>query len=130
MKTKFFEGTDECNYGKFIIGQMEDNELSVPSQIKGHIGPVILDSFLKNSPSKFWILDIQTQEGAFFDLAFDTVPQLTKHGIWVCPMFPLFLQRCADLFKTEPNIFAWNQLQEFETGEHNAFHRPRQVRLE
>lgn len=122
MKTKFFEGTDQFNYGKFMLGAMSLDELNTPClETTGGV-----NQFIHNTESKFWILDLQTKEGAFFDLKFDIIPQLEKHQIWVCPMYPLFLERCANLYKVDSNFLAWDQVQNFEQGSHNALHRPRQ----
>lgn len=40
-----------------------------------------------------WVLDLQTQEGAYFlPRPHDAIHQLQKHKIWVCPLYEPFLE--------------------------------------
>jgi hypothetical protein len=39
-----------------------------------------------------WVLDLQTREGAAFKLGGSVQADLTKHQIWVCPMYEPFLE--------------------------------------
>lgn len=39
----------------------------------------------------FWVLDLQTGEGAYFRHGGCAVADLNKHAIWVCPLYEPFL---------------------------------------
>lgn len=128
MITKLIETTDMFNHGKFLVGQMEGFELTQYLAIKDDGRQ--LSHVLHASPSKFWVLDCATCEGAFFDFSNDAYYQLERHQVWVCPMFPLFLEWAFEKFKQEPNVLNWDSLVNLKQGKHNALSRRRQVRLE
>lgn len=89
MITKFIEATNgPNNWGKFMLARFTDEEWErrsavAPNQCllaaRGWIGRHLL------------ILDLQTGEGAIFHQGGSAVADLTKHAVWVCPMFEPFL---------------------------------------
>lgn len=93
MKTRIIEASQDlaagANYGKFLIAQF-DREWEVPSVFgsRSIIG------------SQGWglrhhlVLDLATGEGALFpvDPRSKALADLEKHRIWVCVLFPAFLE--------------------------------------
>jgi hypothetical protein len=93
MKTHFLEATnDDLNWGKFLVCIYDDEEKSYKSQMCPDLfGRPLLVSTGRGRPS-FWLLDLQTGEGAEFyppapKDAFTAKFDLDKHAVWVCPMY-------------------------------------------
>lgn len=89
MKRRFFEATNEFNWGKFVVVCF-DSEWSVKSAIDGN-------GLLRSrgwGPQHLLVGDVQTGEAAMFAVRSTGVPHvdLEKHQIWVCPMFEPFLE--------------------------------------
>jgi hypothetical protein len=86
MKTKIIEGTNNFNWGKFLIGRF-DHEWEVRSSIDQRM----LLGGRGWSQDHLFVMDLQTGEG------FVTLPggvaeaDLDRHHVWVCPMFLPFL---------------------------------------
>jgi hypothetical protein len=92
---QFIETSNDFNHGKFMLARLDAAELRARSALPGyeesslwHLGG--LRAFNKHTTLVF---DLQTGEGATFTLARHGSPSadLTKHKIWVCPMFEPFL---------------------------------------
>lgn len=98
MQTRIIEGTNEFNYGKFMLARFERHEWGHRS----HLGDVsdVPDEMAERSVLSargwtrrhIWVLDLQTGEGAIFLPGGSARADLEKHKIWVCPMFEPFLE--------------------------------------
>lgn len=102
MQTKLIEATNGINWGKFLLGRL-DTEWSARSAMSDAT-PIPLLRQVGMAPDQMLVLDLQTCEGALFSVRPGGLPQadLTKHQIWVCPMFQpfltwLYLQDVSDL---------------------------------
>lgn len=89
MKTKIVEAIGTLNWGKFMLGQFDD-ERRHPSALEG----VNLLRSQGWGPEHLLVVDLATGEGAIFaarpgGLA---AADLDKHQIWVCPLFEPFLE--------------------------------------
>jgi hypothetical protein len=117
VKTKFIEASSSFNWGKFMVGRFEPDELKRRSHVSGKYADKVDDPVysarMKSIPllnqigfdsDGIFVFDLQTCEGAVFyphrrgPAKFD----LEKHQIWCCPMFLPFLewlyqQDCSDL---------------------------------
>lgn len=89
MKIHFIEAHDatEFNWGKFLLGKMDDAEWSYQSQVSQT--PLLAGRGW--SKDHLWILDLQTGEGFYCRPGGLAVADLEKHKVWVCPMFEPFL---------------------------------------
>ncbi len=105
MITKIIEATNGFNWGKFMVAQFTPDEWARKSLIDADVGP-IGRSLLRSlgwdaSVDHFWVLDLQTGEGAYFRHSGNASADLHKHAIWVCPLYEPFLewlyQQPADL---------------------------------
>lgn len=96
MRTKFFEAISaQGNWGKFMLGQFDAEEIAAQSEIPTEDG-FGAGSMIQGrgwAPGKHWfVMDLQTGEGAYFSLGGYAEYDLSeKHNIWVCPLFPPFL---------------------------------------
>jgi hypothetical protein len=94
MKTKIIEGVQDLkmpgNWGKFLIG-VPDSEWEYESRISTE-GSWALLGRIGWTHEHVWVLDLQTGEGAFFKLGGLARADLTKHAVWVCPLFEPFLE--------------------------------------
>lgn len=98
MITHIIEGTNETNYGKFMLARFEEHEWAHRS----HLADVsaVPDSLSRQSvigargwsQHHLWVMDLQTGEGALFLPGGSAKADLDKHRIWVCPMFEPFLE--------------------------------------
>lgn len=95
MKTWIFEATQpgHGNWGKFLVGQMDEREWTWPSQVPGNPTPgvPVLKLRHKWSRAHLWIKDLETGEGALFRPGGYAKADLNQRRIWVCPMFEPFL---------------------------------------
>lgn len=87
MRSKFLEATNgPNNWGKFLISVFEPEEwghLSIIDPGRPLLRAIGWSHQLPNA----YILDLQTREGAVFNLAGHAPADLQKHKIWVCPLF-------------------------------------------
>lgn len=94
MKTKIIEGVQDLkvpgNWGKFLVGE-PDTEFTRRSQVNTEYAGSLLTS-IGWTWQHVWVLDLQTGEGAFFRPGGLAHADLTKHRIWVCPLFEPFLE--------------------------------------
>jgi len=96
MKTRFLEveGSAKLNHGKFLIGQFGEKELAYPSAI---FGAPLLASLPPTrrfggalGASDVLLVDLQTQEGLFFDPTVDDATlrrRFLVHPLHVCILF-------------------------------------------
>lgn len=94
MKTKLVEATNGQNYGKFLLGIFDAEDMSRKQEISGEIPMTLLRAIGFWEPEKALLVhDLQTGEGAIFYPAQGKDPkwELEKHQIWVCPMYEFFL---------------------------------------
>jgi hypothetical protein len=90
MHSKIVEVTNgQCNWGKFWVGVLDEKELSRPSAVD--IGTTLAHSRGWN-PRNFWLLDLETREGACFRHRGNDQYDLKKHAIWVCLLYEPFLE--------------------------------------
>lgn len=95
MQTKFIEasgnGPSGGNWGKFLVGRFEPEELARRSKLPEIPADGSLLGFTGWDPKMVWVLDLQTREGAAFRPGGDVAADLNKHAVWVCPLFEPFL---------------------------------------
>jgi hypothetical protein len=91
MQRYFFETVNALNWGKFMICQFDSTDFAEPAVVDDitHQGLIHGRGW---GPEHLLIVDLQTGEGAFFRPGGLPVADLTKHRIWVCPMFEPFLE--------------------------------------
>ena len=102
MKLHFIEAHDatDFNWGKFAVARFTGEEWLHQSALDKR-------SLLHGRgwcSEHLWVMDLQTGEGAIFRPGGLAIEDLTKHRIWVCPMFEPFLtwlykQDLSDLSK-------------------------------
>jgi len=108
MITHFLEATNgPRNWGKFMIARFDEREWAYRSALPEDGMPLIRGRGW--SPRHFWMLDLQTGEGAIFMPGGLASADLHKHQIWTCPMFPptlawLYEQDLTDLTKLPAHI--------------------------
>lgn len=115
MQTHVIEATNGINWGKFLLGRMDEewklrsglfdvarestddvlgegayDEVAGPSYARPGTAPLLRQ--LGWSPNHLWVLDLQTGEGAYFRPGGKASYDLNKHRIWVCPLFEPFLE--------------------------------------
>jgi hypothetical protein len=94
VKTKIIEAVQSKatpgNWGKFLVGEF-DEEWAHDSRVHPDRAP-LLRSCGWWGPEHVWVLDLQTGEGAYFNPGGLAHADLTKHRIWVCPLFEPFLE--------------------------------------
>lgn len=121
MRRQFIEVSDDMNWGKMELQQLEPSDMEVMSLVKA--GAPLLTAIETQRRSsadplkQVRIWDLQTGEGAVFTPARGEDPkaQLDQHRVWVCPLFLpfvrwLFRQDCTD-------ITALPRLVEFPEGD-------------
>ena len=93
METHIIEArnAEVGNWGKFMVGRFDIDEWSRRSALPGAESPMPLIWRLGWSPDTIWVMDLQTGEGALFKPGGFAPADLTKHPIWVCPLFEAFL---------------------------------------
>lgn len=92
MDTVFIEATNgPNNWGKFMVGRFDADEWSRGSHLPGYEDASSLLRGRGWSASTVLVVDLQTGEGAVFTPGGSAVADLTKHAVWVCPMFEPFL---------------------------------------
>jgi len=90
VETKFIEAEHPGglgNWGKFMLAKFTPEEWQRQSAVTG--------SFLRGrgwDREHLLIFDMQTGEGAMFRHGGLASADLKKHAIWVCPLFPYFLE--------------------------------------
>lgn len=114
MKTKIIEASNDFNWGKFLLGRMDEewklrsglfdvarqvtddvlgdgsyDDMHAPNYARPGTRPLLAQ--LGWGPEHLWVLDLQTGEGAFFKPGGYAKNDLDKHAIWVCPLFEPFL---------------------------------------
>jgi hypothetical protein len=89
MKTYLFETHGSINWGKFLVGEF-DEEWEWPSAAFPVERSVLYSCGIPHG--MVWILDLQTCEGAYFRPGGSAHADLEKHRIWVCPMFEPWLE--------------------------------------
>lgn len=108
MDLKFVEAGNGFNWGKFAVGRFTDDEWFEPALYPGREEPSLITG-------RGWtrehvqVFDLQTGEGAMFRLGAYPTDQLTRHRIWVCPLFEPFLQWLYDHVDTRPQTW-WDDL--------------------
>ena len=89
MHTQIVEVTNgPLNWGKFLIGQFTDEwqQLSIVDPERRLLPSIGIGR------DHFWLLDLQTGEGAMFRKGGLAKADLNEHKVWVCPMFEPFLE--------------------------------------
>jgi hypothetical protein len=125
MHTKIIEVTNGFNWGKFLVGRLDERELLTESLIDP--GANLLRS-IGYSPFNVIVIDLQTQEGACFYPRGHAGADLKKHRVWVCPMFEPFLawlykQDCHDV-RGLPNMVTLTQEETFQHTAMWGYRRP------
>lgn len=97
METKLIEACQNVkdgrasNWGKFCVARF-DAEWGHESQIAPRTGLSLLRLCGWAPEGFYWVLDLQTGEGAYFRPGGSAHADLEKHRVWVCPMFEPFLE--------------------------------------
>jgi hypothetical protein len=91
MKTYLFEARGSINWGKFLVADL-DEEWEWPSIAFPDVKSVLDGCGWDPMKPMFWIMDLQTGEGAYFKVGGAANQDLEKHRIWVCPMFEPWLE--------------------------------------
>ncbi len=78
------------NHGKCGIGRYTGEQWAEPGQFPGSESSQLLRQ-CGWGPRHYWVLDLQTGEGAVFQVPGYAPADLNKRRIWVCPMFEPFL---------------------------------------
>jgi hypothetical protein len=105
MRTRIVEavqGPDGPNHGKFLVGRFDEEwqrTLQIPG-VEGDYGLLANQGWRR---SHVLVVDLATGEGAIFYPNPSGSPHvdLTKHRIWVCPLFEAFL---SWLYQRGPEI--------------------------
>lgn len=93
MRTVIVEATNgPMNWGKFLVARMDEAEWSRVSAVSGSPRPLLSDIGFGPDLPLYWVLDLQTREGAVFKMGGYPKADLEKHKIWVCPLFEPFLE--------------------------------------
>jgi hypothetical protein len=90
VETRFIEAMHpggKGNWGKFMLGRFTPEEWACRSNVHG-----ALLSGRGWNEGHILVLDLQTGEGAVFRHGGLASADLKKHAIWVCPLFPHFLE--------------------------------------
>lgn len=99
--TNFYDGG--CNWGKFLITAFDGYDWLVPAvEAEGPLLAALPGKERWNPETSAIVFDLQTGEGARFDLRGDPISQLERHKIWVCPMFEPFLVWLFALVQARP----------------------------
>jgi hypothetical protein len=91
MDLKFIEAGNGFNWGKFAVGRFTQKEWETPAACQGAHEPSLIAG-RGWTQRHVWVLDLQTGEGAAFLLGGLASADLTRHRIWVCPLFEYFLE--------------------------------------
>lgn len=96
MLTRFIEATNidhgGINWGKFLVAKFDSADWNVHAvEADGLLLEVLPGKESWNRDTSVIVFDLQTGEGARFDLRTEPAMQLDKHRVWVCPMFAPFL---------------------------------------
>lgn len=133
MRIKIIEVTNQFNFGKFMLLQMDEEWNRRSKLVEGYLEQLgtlkqqtipLLREIGWNRDNVI-VFDLQTQEGAAFFRGGLAKNDLEKHKIWVCPMYEPFLawlyhpdRRNLDIMLL-PDIV---ELSEEATREHTALH--------
>ena len=82
MKTRIIEATQGLNWGKFLLA-IFDTEMGYASRMSG----MRLLPSIGWDVRHFWMLDLQTCEGAAFAPTGYGKADLEKHAVLVCPLY-------------------------------------------
>lgn len=89
MKTRILEATNgEQNWGKFLVGVFDDDEWAYRSVVDEN-APLLRGRGI--SDNHFWLLDLQTMEGAMFRGGGYAPGDLDKHRVHVCVLYEAML---------------------------------------
>lgn len=94
MISHFIEASNDANYGKFLLLRFDEREAKTRTRLPGYRNSENIFTFAghrKLNPDMTFVVDLQTGEGASFDLRGSAKADLEKHKIWVCPMYEFFL---------------------------------------
>jgi hypothetical protein len=87
MRLRFLEVSNGFNWGKFVVGRFETDELRYESVIDATMGYKIrLIGGRGWGPDHFLFLDLQTGEGGIFRHGGSARADLNKTRLRVCPM--------------------------------------------
>jgi hypothetical protein len=89
VRTKIIEVTNGFNWGKFMLGQF-DEEWSYRSKVDAETRMPLLRA-RGWGPEHLLVLDLQTGEGVVLRPGGNAKADLNEHRVWVCPMFEPFL---------------------------------------
>lgn len=119
MRTRYFEAISaEGNWGKFMLGQFDADEIAAQSALPDEAG-VPVGSMIQGrgwAPGKHWfVMDLQTGEGAYFALGGLADYDLdNKHNIWVCPLFRPFLRWLYARFNEGADLWGLERVVQIE----------------
>lgn len=108
MILKFVEAGGNGNWGKFAVGRYTDEQWRQQSTVDRQ---PLLAGRGWDRRLHAWVLDLQTGEGATFRLGGHASADLTKHRIWVCPLFEPFLTWLYVHVNDTPDW--WDQLPQY-----------------
>lgn len=99
MRTTFIEATQNVwhglNHGKFMVGVFDAEEWQRPSALDEAVnGMGAGGSLLRRcrlTPRDILVMDFQTGEAAVFCHGGFAGADLSRHRVWVCPLFEPFL---------------------------------------
>lgn len=121
MRTRYFEAISaEGNWGKFMLGQFEPDEIAAQSALppdpEGWFKPGSMIQGRGWAPGKHWfVMDLQTGEGAYFALGGHADYDLSeKHNIWVCPLFRPFLNWLYERFREGADLWELDRVVRIE----------------
>ena len=83
------QGDTPGNWGKFAVMRPGPEEWKRSSAVSGTPMPLLRE--IGWGPDLLIVFDLQTREGAAFRPGGHPGADLTKHRIWVCPLFEAFL---------------------------------------
>ncbi len=110
METKLIEAGGQGNWGRFLLGHYDRQELAQLPRYPGCEGPVPLVSQCGWGSDKVWVMDLATEEG--FLVPIGTVAAahiLEKHQVHVCVLFEPFLDWLLG-FQREHGAAWWDTL--------------------
>lgn len=93
MRTVIIESKGRMNWGKFMVGVFDGGDVG-REQLVDPIreGASLLRQIGWDAHVHFWLLDLQTGEGAIFRHGGLARADLNNHRIWVCPLFQHMLE--------------------------------------
>jgi len=107
METFLFEATHDAagtgNWGKFMAA-VPDSEWRWRSQVDGWPGPLLRKIGWGNE--HLWVQDLQTGEGLMLRAGGSAPADLSKHQVWVCPLFEPWLAWLHSQLRGSKDILA------------------------